>query len=221
MDQPNIPAADLKLNLYELEFINQWLGGHAATISGIASMVYDQNKEYTILDIGCGGGDTILALEKWATSKGLKVSFTGLDMSSIAIAHAQENCKHKTNVDFICQPFQSFIPAKNYDLIICSLFTHHLYDDDLNDLLVFMNRYSDLGFVVNDLERNALAWLGIKVLTMLFSKSYLVKHDAPLSVRRGFIKSEWVTLLNNNGITDVVIRNAWAFRHLLIQRKGA
>lgn len=221
MDQPDIPSADLQLNLKELEIINQRLGGHAATIFGIKKLITNQTKKYSILDIGCGGGDTIIAIDKWARSQKLDVSFTGLDMSATAVAFAKEECKHLSSVDFVCQPFQTFEPTREYDIIICSLFTHHLYDDDLNEVLLFMHRFGKLGFVINDLERSRLAWFGIKLLTTLFSKSYLVKHDAPLSVRRGFLKSEWISLLKTNAIDSVIVKNAWAFRHVIIQVKGA
>ena len=51
------------------------------------------------------------------------------------------------------------------------------------------------GFFINDLHRHPLAYHSIRILTSLFSKSYLVKNDAPLSVLRGFKKKELEDLL--------------------------
>ena len=70
--------------------------------------------------------------------------------------------------------------------------------------------------IVNDLERNPIAYYSIKWLTRLFSKSYLVKNDAPLSVARGFKKREWAAILSKGGATNFTIKNKWAFRHQVI-----
>jgi len=78
-----------------------------------------------------------------------------------------------------------------------------------------MNEKSSIGFVINDLERNKIAWGSIFVLTRLLSKSYLVKHDAPLSVKRGFTKAEWHTILQEAGVKNYTIDWCWAFRHCI------
>ena len=57
------------------------------------------------------------------------------------------------------------------------------------------------------------------ILTRLFSRSYLVKHDAPLSVLRGFKKKELEELLNKAGILNYTIHWKWAFRWLVIVRQ--
>ncbi len=72
------------------------------------------------------------------------------------------------------------------------------------------------GFFINDLHRHPLAYYSIRWLTGLFSRSYLVKNDAPLSVRRGFSRSELKSLLEAAGITNYSIRWRWAFRWLVI-----
>jgi hypothetical protein len=60
------------------------------------------------------------------------------------------------------------------------------------------------------------AYHSIRILTSLFSKSYLVKNDAPLSVLRGFKKRELTTLLDKAGISKYTIKWRWAFRWLVI-----
>jgi hypothetical protein len=70
--------------------------------------------------------------------------------------------------------------------------------------------------IINDLERNALAYYLIKLLTRLFSKSYLVKNDAPLSVSRGFRKNEWLELIRRAGAVKYSVKNKWAFRHEVV-----
>ena len=76
------------------------------------------------------------------------------------------------------------------------------------------------GFVINDLHRHPLAYHAIRLLTAAFSNSYLVKHDAPLSVARGFTRTEWQTIFQMAGLADYTIQWQWAFRHLIIFRHG-
>ncbi|MEO6547187.1 MAG: hypothetical protein ABIN94_04285, partial [Ferruginibacter sp.] len=86
----------------------------------------------------------------------------------------------------------------------------------------WMKENSILGFFINDLHRNPLAYYSIKIITGIFSKSYLVKNDAAVSVKRGFIKKEWQMLINKAGVGNCSIQWRWAFRHLIIcLREGA
>ena len=81
-----------------------------------------------------------------------------------------------------------------------------------------MSGNSVLGFFINDLHRHPFAYYSIRILTSLFSKSYLVKNDAPLSVLRGFKKKELSALLDKAGISNYTIQWKWAFRWLVIVR---
>ena len=72
------------------------------------------------------------------------------------------------------------------------------------------------GFFINDLHRHWLAYYSIQIITSIFSGSYLVKNDAPLSVARGFKKKEWATMIAAAGIANCSIQWKWAFRHLIV-----
>ena len=72
------------------------------------------------------------------------------------------------------------------------------------------------GRMAGDLRRSVFAYIGIKILTTLFSSSVMVKNDAPLSVRRGFTKSDLLSILANLNIREFKIKRKWAFRWLII-----
>ena len=78
-----------------------------------------------------------------------------------------------------------------------------------------MKQNSTIGFFINDLQRNWFAYHSIKIITQIFSSSYLVKNDAPLSVARGFYKNEWIRLLTEAGIKNYAVDWKWAFRYLI------
>lgn len=217
LDQPNIAQNDLFQNLSELDSINRLLGGHSATLKGLQQLMTDPNKTYSIVDFACGGGDTLRAISRWAEKRGLKVKLMGFDLLEDAIEFAKKNSENY-QIDWRVGDFNT-INLPTYDIAICSLVCHHFYDEQLNGFLAKMKETSNLGVIINDLHRNAIAYYGITLLTQLFSKSHLVKNDAKLSVLKGFSKNEWKQILQSLAFKNVSVQWIWAFRHLIIIRK--
>jgi len=198
----------------ELDVINSRLGGHAITLKGVQSILKNQlfQKPISILEIGCGGGDNLRVIKKWAVRKKVNVQLTGVDINESCIAFAKAQ-PHNAGIQFLCADYKTV--ALQQDVIFSSLFCHHFTDDELIEMLKWMQRYARVGFFINDLHRFPLAYYSIKLLTRSFSKSYLVKNDAPLSVLRGFTKGEWQQLFQKAMLLNYNIRWQWAFRWLV------
>ncbi len=215
LDQPDIPASELHINLKELDFINNYLGGHAATIKGIKYFLKKYGIINSIIDIGCGGGDTLAAIARWSKKNNLDIKLTGIDILPEAIEFAKIKYGH-LNINFICNDFNIYKPKDKFDLAINSLICHHMYKNELYEFVKFNSSVSKYGFIINDLQRHPLAFYSISFLTYFFSNSYMVKNDAPLSVKKGFIKAELKNILDNCEITNYKISWEWAFRYLVI-----
>lgn len=216
IDEPDVPFADWEVCLRELNTVNTYLGGHAITIEGVKALLPAEPKnEIHILEIGCGGGDNLKAIHKWLGGK-MRVRFTGVDINKACTDFASTNCS-ALNADFICSDYRfvSFRETKP-DIIFNSLFCHHFSNQQLVEMLHWMKTNSSLGFFINDLQRNAVAYYSIMALTKAFSKSYLVKNDGPISVLRGFHKNEWKKLLEQAQIKNYAIQWRWAFRYLTL-----
>jgi 2-polyprenyl-3-methyl-5-hydroxy-6-metoxy-1,4-benzoquinol methylase len=217
IDAPDIPFSDWEVCLRELNTINTYLGGHAITIEGIRRLTAGQlsNKQFTVCEIGCGGGDNLKAIHKEGIPA-ISFRYIGIDLNEACIAFARKSCS-ELNADFICSDYKLVdFGSSKPDIIFNSLFCHHFTNEQLIEMLRWMKDNSTTGFFINDLQRHPLAYHSIKVLTQLFSRSYLVKNDAPISVQRGFLKSEWEALLDKAGISRYEIRWRWAFRHLVL-----
>lgn len=220
LDNDHIPAADLARNLYELGVINRWLGGYVATLKGLEQLItHHQSATYHVADIGCGGGDTLLQMARWARKKKLQIRFTGVDYKPEAITFAQETCKDYPEISFVCSDYRTAVFDSPPDIFTSALFCHHLPDTDLVSFIGFMQKKARIGFIINDLHRNFLAYYSIKWLTQLFSGSYLVKNDAPLSVLRGFSRAEWQKYLSQANAPSAKIAWIWAFRWLIVGTK--
>ncbi len=214
LDGDNIPAPDLFRNLKELDTVNTLLGGYNISLSALNTIVQDQ-KHYTLVDIGCGGGDTLKYIHKWNTRVGKNISLIGIDIKPVCIEYAALNTAGLP-IRYICDDYRCLYNYEQHvDIIHACLFCHHLDEAQLIELVTFALNHKAI-LVINDLERNSIAYHSIKLLTRLFSKSYLVKNDAPLSVARGFKKREWLDILAKAGAVHYTVKNKWAFRHQVI-----
>lgn len=210
MDDFSMTQTALNANLLELEVINRWLGGYAVSFNGIRKLNLPKGKTLTIADIGCGGGDGMIAIQKFCRRLGVRVRMIGVDANPKAIEYARERCRNHPEFDWVVQPFQE-LDGLEADVFHCSLFAHHFYENDLIQLAGLMQN-ARIGFVINDLHRHWLAYHSISILTRLFSKSYLVQNDARLSVAKGFSKDELKLLFPKLSDNQLDICWKWAFR---------
>jgi hypothetical protein len=82
-----------------------------------------------------------------------------------------------------------------------------------------LKQNSKIGFVINDLQRNWLAYYGVQMITHLLNGSALSKSDGPVSILRAFKLKELKTLLQKAQIKNYSINWKWAFRYLVIGYK--
>ncbi|ANE50497.1 methyltransferase domain-containing protein [Flavisolibacter tropicus] len=216
LDGNAIPFEAIRQNMAELDTINHLLGGHRITLKGVQLLVANHTKQnWNIVEIGCGGGDNLRVIKKWAAKNHIDVTLAGIDINKECVEYAKQNVANQ-GIQFLVSDYRDVQFDQKPDIIFSSLFSHHFKDDELVDQLKWMNANSQKGFFINDLQRHPVAYYSIKLLTQLFSKSYLVKNDAPISVMRGFHKEEWRRLLKKAGLHNVLCRWEWAFRWLII-----
>ncbi|MFT3911541.1 MAG: methyltransferase domain-containing protein [Ferruginibacter sp.] len=217
LDNDNIPFADIKQNMKELNTVNTLLGGHAISIDGIKKITGKKDDEtLSVCEIGCGGGDNLQAINNWCNKNNIKSNFIGIDIKDSCIEFAKEQYP-LLPASWITSDYSTVdLSAKKPAIVFSSLFCHHFKEEELINMMKWMKHNSSKGFFINDLQRNTLAYYLIKWLTRFFSKSYLVKNDAPLSVARGFTKEEWKKIFEAAGITHYTIQWKWAFRYLIV-----
>jgi len=218
MDRDDIPFAAMAQTLKELNIINTRLGGHAITLKGVKQFV--NNKEpLTICEIGCGGGDNLFAIHQYCSKKNIPVDFIGIDMNMECITFAQQQYP-RLPCQWICSDYAVVkFGVKQPGIIFSSLFCHHFTNEQLVKMLQWQRQNSRRGFFINDLQRHWLAFYLIKYITKFFSRSYLVKNDASLSVARSFTKKDWEQLFQKAGLHDYRISWQWAFRFLVMYKK--
>ena len=217
MDGDDISFDAMAQTLKELNVINTRLGGHAITLKGIKELSGNISP-LTVCEIGCGGGDNLFSVYNYCFKKNIPVSFIGIDMNAECIAFAKKQYP-QLHCQWICSDYEKVnFGDKKPNIIFSSLFCHHFTNEQLVTMLQWLQNNSRNGFFINDLQRHWLAYYLIRYITRFFSRSYLVKNDACLSVARSFRKKDWQLLFQQADIEKYAINWKWAFRWLVIAK---
>jgi len=221
MDDLNCSGEVVEQTLRELEFINRMLGGNSISVNGIWKLIKSTSRQpVSILDLGCGGGDMLLLLNDELKKVNQKAIFKGIDANPHIVNYAANHCRPVASISIEAMNILSneFRQLQG-DIALATLFFHHFSEEQLVEILNHLHKQMKVGFVINDLHRHPLAYYSIKLLTKFFSKSAMVKYDAPLSVLRGFSKKELESILQRAGINNYTINWRWAFRWQVIVSK--
>lgn len=224
MDDLNCSGNVLDQTLRELEIINKWLGGNRITIEALAHLLQTNapSKEITIVDLGCGGGDMLKVIDAWGKRRNMRLKLIGIDANPNIVDFARRNLKDYPHIQFqTLNIFSEDFLNQRYDIVIGTLFYHHFSTEQLTEFFKQLKQRVGIGLILNDIHRHWLAYYSIKFLTHTFSKSSMVKYDAPLSVLRAFNKQELKRMLETVHFRDIIIRWKWAFRWQVIAKVGS
>jgi hypothetical protein len=214
MDDFYIQDERIDLALRELRLINYFLGGNTGSRRGVSKIISDlPDRKIYLLDAGSGSSDILEDLKK----RNKSIQVISLDRNKRVCKFIKKNSNLKPMIvcaDVFNLPFKN----KSIDIVHTSLFLHHFDSGGLKNILKKFADAAKFGIVINDLRRSMLAFLAIKILTLLFSRNELVKNDAPMSVRKGFVKSELLDLMKVMNFLKFEISRKWAFRWLIIAR---
>jgi SAM-dependent methyltransferase len=217
MDQPGLDAGDHARALRGLGRINRISRSAAILWPAILGLAAGCGGEpIRILDLACGGGDVPIALARRAAHWGLGVRIVGCDVSSVAVGFARAAAAARgVPVRFLVQDVLGEPIPEGYDVVMCSLFLHHLGEDEAVRLLSRMAGATRRLILVNDLLRSQLgyllAWAGCRLL----SRSPIVHHDGPVSVASAFSLAEVRALAQRAGLEGVRLTQHWPRRFLL------
>jgi ubiquinone/menaquinone biosynthesis C-methylase UbiE len=102
-----------------------------------------------------------------------------------------------------------------FDYVICSLFTHHLVDEQVVQILQEMGRVARRRIYVIDLHRHPVAYLLYTTVAKLVLHNRLIRHDGALSILRGFKADELRELGQRAGLRDVWVERHFPYRLVL------
>ena len=202
IDDLSRPQHEFDLAYRELSTINRKLGGIRAI-----ERFLPKSSNLLILDVAAGGCDV-----SEAVARRLDCRVVALDLNPKGLHRADR--AFPVAADALNMPFQD----RTFDVVMASLFFHHLSNDQCREVLKNMWRITKKLVLVNDLHRHRVAYLSIRVLSAIFSKSRMVRHDGPLSVLRAFRPNELLEIATSAGIPARVYRS-FPYRLVLVAEK--
>jgi len=221
MDDLDCHGEVVDQTLLELDVINQWLGGNTVTLDAVHTIVKSvpTGQPLSIADLGCGSGEMLRILAVKAKKENRNLKLIGFDANPNIIQYANNHTKNIDSVSFSSlNVFSEEFRDQKFDVVLATLFMHHFTEEELIILLSNLKKQARRAIIVNDIHRHPLAYYSIKLLTRLFSRSAMVRFDAPLSVLRSFNKNELKRVLHQAGIDNFSLKWKWAFRWQLIIR---
>jgi SAM-dependent methyltransferase len=216
LDEDNIEFNELLHCLRSLEFINTLTLAYRPTLRWL-KVIFRQHKNTVlrVIDAGSGSGDMLRKIETLASLEQVSVNLLGVDLNPNAKKVAQ-TLHASTNIQHLTANIFSFNSPESVDVVISSLFTHHLTDKQIIEFLQWMDKITIHGWFINDLHRHCLPYYFIKIATALFSRNRLIRNDAAVSVARAFTKSDWQRLIKRAHISsEVRIKWHFPFRYCL------
>ena len=199
MDEP-CSYEDFRACLHDLAQVNRLTFSYRPTLRWLKSIVPATAAPLHIVDVGCGGGDMLRQVERWAVREGVAVRLTGIDLNPYAARAAREMTAPTSSIEWITGDAFSYQPVTAIDCVISSLFTHHLPDDEIVRFLAWMERVTARGWFINDLHREPAPYYGFGVLAKVMRWHRFVQHDGPVSFRRAFRHSDWESYLSRAGV---------------------
>jgi hypothetical protein len=226
MDDPDIDRGQLEQALGFIRLVNRRLGGTSAALRRLKrwSRRWPRGsaRPIRILDLGTGSADIPLAIAEWARRARLSVHITAVDMHPATLDLARQHIGARDDIELVqadARRLMDLYAAESFDYAHAGMFLHHLEDIEVVTVLRIMDRLTRRGAIWNDLERSLLSRAGVRVLTLGAPKH--VRHDAIVSVQKGFTRLEALDLARRAGWPAVQFRRHLFGRFTLTSLKHA
>ncbi len=167
-------------------------------------------RRMEILDLGSGDGLLGRELSAWAADRGWRWNFTNLDLCPVAAAMDPDPGHVVGSVTDL--PFAD----GTFDLAVSSTMAHHLPSEaDVVRHWCEARRVVRRGVLFCDLLRSVPFLVALWALTVLTGHRRSLRHDAVLSVRRGWRPEEWRRLAAAAGLAGARVWREHGTRVLL------
>jgi hypothetical protein len=218
MDDPNADPDEIEASFRFIRVVNRRLGGISSLIAVLEQRrsSWPTDRPFRWLDVATGAADIPLAVDAWATERGLAIECVGLDKLPACLAVGQRAVAGHPRIAIVegdALTLDQAFPPGGFDLVHAAMFLHHLVDPDVERVLAAMGAVG--GTVVwNDLLRSAWSRVAIRVATLGLSK--FLRDDAILSVEKGFTAAEAARRAASAGLTAIAVRQRRALGRFVL-----
>lgn len=217
IDTGDYTAAEYEGCIGELQLVNRWMGdAHTLKATLLREIESQSLTSFSILDIGAGSGELLRVAAAWARQTNRHMSAVGLELNERSAESILEESEHFGEIssvrgDALKLPFAE----AQFDYVICSLFTHHLLNDQVVQVLREMSRVAKRRIFVIDLHRHPVAYFLYTTLGKIVLHNRLLRHDGALSILRSFKSDELLELAQRAELRDIRVERHFPYRLVL------
>jgi 2-polyprenyl-3-methyl-5-hydroxy-6-metoxy-1,4-benzoquinol methylase len=216
MDDLAMEGELLRDTLEHLAKVNKWLGGYQSTLGALEKLIHTLplDQQITLIDIGCGGGDTLRKIADFGRKQQRNFKLIGVDAYAFIINYAKEKSTKYPEISYFSQNvFSAEFSELSYDIALFNLVLHHFSDDEIIRLLSAVSGKAGVGVIVNDLHRSALAYYLFQLVCLTISNP-MARDDGLTSILKGFKRKDFIRFSQKLNVKNYVIHWKWAFRYL-------
>jgi SAM-dependent methyltransferase len=218
MDSDETDFATFRDCLIDLAKVNRLTLAYRPTMRFLADLAragrLPRDRAVSVVDVGSGFGDMLRKIDRWAVRRGWRLDLTGVDLNPWSARTAAEATAPDRPIRYVTANLFDYRPPQPIDIVISSLFTHHLDDASLVRFVAWMETNSAIGWFVNDLRRHPLPYHAFRTASRALRFHHFVQHDGPISIARAFDPHDWRDTLAAAGLAPgaAEIRPQFPFR---------
>jgi SAM-dependent methyltransferase len=216
MDDPALDPAEHRRALAGLARLNRFSDSVGVLWPAVAKLAGELQRPLRVLDVATGSGDVPRKLLACAKHAGVALEVSACDLSPTAIAEAT---REPSEVRFFVHDALHDRLPTGFDVVACSLFLHHLSEDEATALLANMENAARHLILVNDLSRSRFNYCAVWWACRLLTRSRVVHFDGPASVRSAFTPKEALALAARAGLEGATVQSRFPCRFLLSWRR--
>ncbi len=211
LDDPSVDAALAIRSLRDVAAANRWFGGTWAVLAELRPLLHEAARRgdaLSLLDLGSGAGDILVAARRLAQRLGATVETIGLERTLPLAAAGHAACGASLAADALALPFAD----RSVDVVMCSQVLHHFPEPTAHTLLREMHRVARRAVIVSDIRRAWGALAGVWLGSFVLGFHPVSRHDGVVSVRRGFRAAELAALVEGAVGLRPRVRDRLGFR---------
>jgi ubiquinone/menaquinone biosynthesis C-methylase UbiE len=198
LDDPRADPVAVRAQLRDITRLNTLFGGTRAVLRALDAVFAGagNGERWTLLDVGTGAGDIPRAARPLARRRGIDLTLLGVERIPAAARLARGAGVTTMLADGGALP----LPPRSVDIVLASQVLHHLPRETAVRWIAGMDRVARRAVVLADLRRSRAAIAGMWAVSFPLGCSPRTRHDAVLSLRRGYTRQELDAMLRDAGV---------------------
>jgi hypothetical protein len=207
LDDPRADPVAVGKELRDIARLNAWFGGTKAVVDALDAVLRAardggcemRDARWSLLDIGTGAGDIPRAAVAAAARHGITLTPIGVELIPAAARLARRSGVAAVVADANAPP----LAPKSVDVVTMSQVLHHMSRAEAVRCIRTCDRLARHVVVLADLRRSRVAMAGVWAACLGLGMGRVTRHDAVVSLRRGYSRVELNAMLAEAGVPAV------------------